>query len=107
MLTCVLLLLLLVVMSGSADGSSSERPTVLLACAIGRLSVDSSTGELSSDAHQLLADSLNEQNVTPAKPARQHLRAILRKGAHKLQPGRTPALRTPRRHTATAPCAAD
>ena len=74
-------------MSGPDDGGGSDNPLVLLACALGRLGVDSETGELSSDLHQLLADSLNEQSVTPAKPARQHLKAILKKGAHKLQPG--------------------
>lgn len=76
-------------MSRAAGGDSVEQPLVLLACAIGRLSVDSSTGELDSSSHQLLADSLNEQSVTPAKQARQHLKAILKKGAHKLQPGAT------------------
>ena len=76
-------------MSEAEGGANSEQPQVLLGCAVGRLGVDRTTGELSSDLHQLLADSLSQQSVTPAKQARQHLRAILKKGAHKLQPGRT------------------
>ena len=84
-----------------ADGGGSDQPLVLLACALGRLGVDSESGELSSDLHQLLADSLNQQTATAAKPARAHLKAILKKGAHKLQPGRnnTPATR----HTCRPP----
>ena len=83
---------------GAGDGSGSEQPLVLLGCAVGRLAVDSSTGGPSADSHALLADSLSEQSVTPAKQARQHLKAILNKGAHKLQPGHT---QRPHTHTLT------
>lgn len=76
--------------SSMSAGEGSEQPLVLLACAIGRLSVDNETGALSpAGSHELVADSLNEQTVTPAKKARQHIKAILNKGAHKLQPGTT------------------
>ena len=77
-------------MSEAGQGGSGE-PLVLLACALGRVgagSAEGSGGDSGGAAPpQLLADSLSEQAVTPAKQARQHLRAILRKGTHKLQPG--------------------
>ena len=89
-------------MSDPDGGGISEQPLVLLACALGRLGVDVVSGELSVDSHQLLADSLSQQAVTPAKQARQHLKAILKKGAHKLQPGQ---LSSPLHHSLTQPTA--
>jgi hypothetical protein len=75
-------------------GGGVDEAKVLLGCALGRLGVDRVTGELSVDLHCLLCDDLSTSStVIDAKKARSHLKAIMRKGGHKLTGGKRLRLR--------------
>ena len=74
-----------------ASGDPSN-PRVLLGLAVGRLSVDTTgTGPLPPPA--LLADDLPSSTISDPKKARSHLKAIMKKGGHKLTPGKRLRLR--------------
>ena len=72
--------------------SDASNPRVLLGLALGRLSVDP-TGDSKVEPPTLLADDLPPPTVADPKRARAHLKAILKKGGHKLLPGKRLRLR--------------
>ena len=55
---------------------------------MGRLSVDAASGSLQPELHALLADDFTADAVADVKKARSHLRAIMKKGGHKLTHGK-------------------
>jgi len=85
----------------STGGGGDPVPNVLFALAVGRLGRDTQTGELDPDQHTLLADNINSQSTAQPtnaalqspKKIRNHLKAILKKGGHKLTAGKRLRLR--------------
>jgi len=68
-------------------------PSVLYALAIGRLSVNPTTGDLDPDKHVIIGDNLiiasqKHPSLQPLKKVRNHLKQIMKKGGHKLTPGK-------------------